>query len=76
LGVDIRSYIGGVFHPFPTMDYRAYTLDDKGHIVCVYELNACDDEDAIAQAQQYVDGHDIEVWQKGRKIGLLSRDAE
>jgi hypothetical protein len=39
-------------------------------------LNACDDEDAIAQAQQYVDGHDIEVWQKGRKIGLLSRDAE
>jgi hypothetical protein len=53
------------------MDYRAYVLDDNGSIVNVRELEARDDSEAVEQAQKYLDGHDLEVWQRDRKVKLL-----
>jgi hypothetical protein len=53
------------------MDYRAYILNDAGKIINVREIVARDDAEAIAQAKQYVDGCDIELWQQGRKVKLL-----
>jgi hypothetical protein len=53
------------------MDYRAYVLDDNGSIVNVRELEAPDDSEAVEQARKYVDGYDLEVWQRARKVKLL-----
>jgi hypothetical protein len=53
------------------MDYRAYVLDDNGSIVNVRELEAPDDSEAVEQAQKYLDGYDLEVWQRARKVKLL-----
>ncbi|WP_155809842.1 hypothetical protein [Bradyrhizobium sp. URHA0013] len=43
------------------MGYRAYVLNDEGHIIGVHELNCVDDDEA--KAAQMLDGHDLEVWQ-------------
>jgi hypothetical protein len=38
------------------------------------DFEAADDEKAIETAKQYVDGHDVELWQLGRQIILLKTD--
>ena len=53
------------------MDYRAYILNDEGHIIGVHELNCADDDEAKAKAAQMLDGHDLEVWQCERRIAVL-----
>ena len=55
------------------MDYKVYRLDDTGHIVSREDIEAPDDEAAIEKARQFVDGHDIELWQLGRMVTLLKR---
>jgi hypothetical protein len=56
------------------MGYRAYVLNDTGRTINVREIVARDDTEAIAQAKQYVDRHDIELWQQARKLKLLHHD--
>jgi hypothetical protein len=51
--------------------YRAYILDRDGHIKLAHPLACETDEQAIAAAQQYVDGHTVELWDRSRKIALL-----
>jgi hypothetical protein len=46
-------------------------LDDNGSIVNVRELEAPDDSEAVEQARKYLDGYDLEVWQRDRKVKLL-----
>lgn len=58
------------------MDYRAYVLSDDGHITAVHELDCADDEEAKQKAAQLLDGHDLEVWYRGRKIALLKHEAQ
>ena len=53
------------------MDYRAYVLDDNGSIVNVRALEAPDDSEAVEQARKHLDGYDLEVWQRARKVKLL-----
>ena len=56
-------------------EYRAYIIGDDGHIQR-FEPIVCDDDDAaIAAATRLVDGHDIEVWQAGRKVTTLKHKA-
>lgn len=55
-------------------DYRAYLIDRDGHITGVRLVAAEDDRGALETARQYVDGHDIEVWDLSRKVGKLTRD--
>jgi hypothetical protein len=59
----------GMIVPFrgtAVMYYRAYVLNADGHITAVHELDCADDEQA-----QMLDGHDLEVWCRERKVALL-----
>ena len=51
--------------------YRAYILDRDGHIKLAHPLACETDEQAIAAAQQYLDGHAVELWDRGPKIALF-----
>jgi hypothetical protein len=48
--------------------YRAYIMGWDGHILSMVELHCANDEAAKERARQLVDGHDVELWQLGRKI--------
>jgi hypothetical protein len=51
--------------------YRAYILNRDGHIKLAHPLACEADEQAIAAAQQYVDGHAVELWDGSRKIAFF-----
>jgi hypothetical protein len=53
------------------MDYRAYLVDADGHIVGVHELDCASDEEAKQKAAQLLDGHDLEVWHRERRVARL-----
>ena len=53
------------------MDYRAYILDDDGRIIGVHELNCTNDEEANEKAAKLLDGHDLEVWHRERRVTRL-----
>ena len=57
------------------VNYRAYLMDSDDRIVRVEILPCPDDQTAIAEAQQLVDGHDVELWHRSRKIARLGPDA-
>ncbi|MCS3497630.1 hypothetical protein M2189_003412 [Bradyrhizobium japonicum] len=52
-------------------DYRAYLLDQDGHIFGAHGFDAVDDEEALQKARRLVDGHDVEIWQLARKVGQI-----
>jgi hypothetical protein len=54
-------------------DYRAYKIGHAGHFFGAVELECVDDTDAMEQAKQLVDGHDIELWQLDRKVATFNR---
>jgi hypothetical protein len=54
--------------------YRAYPVDAHGRIQKRIDFEAADDAAALERARQYVDGHDVEVWQLGRSVGKLEHD--
>jgi len=49
-------------------EYRAFILEEDGHIDRSVEFLCPDDEAAKTYARQFVDGHDVELWQGDRKI--------
>jgi hypothetical protein len=52
--------------------YRAYFVDLDGHILRPAELIEADtDTQAIEAAKQYLNGHDVELWQGSRPVTLL-----
>jgi hypothetical protein len=53
------------------MDYRAYILNGKGRIIGVHELSCADDEEAKQQAAKLLNGRDLEVWHRDRRIAVL-----
>jgi hypothetical protein len=53
--------------------YRAYHLDDNGHIVApAIIISAHDDDDAVRQASAMASCFDVEVWHNQRLIKRLS----
>lgn len=54
--------------------YRVYVLDKDGHISRAIELECPDDEVAKQSARQFVNGHDIELWQRDRQIAKFDRE--
>jgi hypothetical protein len=54
------------------MDYRVYIVGKDGRFVGVREIDAPDDAAALKNARQYVDGRDVEVWERERQIGRIS----
>jgi hypothetical protein len=56
------------------LTYRAYLLDDDDHIVKRQDFEAANDTAALETARQYVDGHDVEVWQSTRILSRLKHE--
>lgn len=53
--------------------YRAYVLTEDDHIFRRHEFEARDGTAALEIATQWVDGNDVEVWEKTHIIGRLKR---
>lgn len=49
-------------------EYRAYIIGPDGAIQTRFEFCCSDDEEAKDRAKQYVNGHDVELWQLDRRI--------
>ena len=49
-------------------EYRAYLLGPDGHIQGRVDFHCADDEEAKERAKALVNGHGIELWQRGRRI--------
>jgi hypothetical protein len=48
--------------------YRVYVIGSDGRFVRAVNLDCADDSAAIESAKQFIDGHDIELWQRDRRI--------
>ena len=54
-------------------DYRVYIIGSDGHFQRSVALECADDAEATEKAKQLVDGQDIELWQRDRKIAKFDR---
>ena len=55
-------------------EFRVYLIGSDGHIKSRVDLICEHEEAARERAKQLVDGHDVELWQLGRKIATFSRN--
>ena len=56
-------------------EYRFYAIEPNGHVSgppAARDLP--DDSEALKEARQMVNGHDIEVWQGSRILAYLTPD--
>ena len=51
--------------------YRAYVLDENSHIAALHDFDADTETGALVYAGRYAFGHEVEVWQGLRRVGLL-----
>jgi hypothetical protein len=58
------------------VDYRLYIIGEGGHIERRLDIEAADDAGATEQARQYLDGKDLELWQRDRLVSKLLRKPE
>ncbi len=55
-------------------EYRIFFLDPDSYITQPPQIVECaDDQEAIQKAKQFIDGHDIELWEKDRCIVRFAR---
>ena len=55
--------------------YRVYVVDAGGHTSQPPQVIECnDDQEALKQARQLVDGKAVEVWNEAKRVGLLEPD--
>jgi hypothetical protein len=54
--------------------YRAFQLDDNGHVIGSVDLSCLNDEDARKQAEQLLKLYDIELWQLDRRVAVLKSE--
>jgi hypothetical protein len=52
-------------------EYRVYVVGGDGHFQRSIPLDCASDEIAKQEAEKLVDGHDVELWQRDRKIARL-----
>jgi hypothetical protein len=52
-------------------EYRAYLIGHDGHFRNAVPLVCADDAEAEEKAKQLVDGHDVELWQRDRKVATF-----
>jgi hypothetical protein len=75
-GLGARSFAEPVGMRAEMADYRAYTIGHEGHFIAHRAFVCENDADAIEWAKQLVDGHDIELWNEGRFVIRLVRNAK
>jgi len=56
--------------------YRAYVIGQDGHFIRSIDLSCADDNAAIESAKQLIDGHDLELWQRDRRIARFDSKLE
>ncbi len=49
-------------------EYRVYVIGLDGRFIRSIDISCADDSAAIESAKQLIDGHDIELWQRDRRI--------
>jgi hypothetical protein len=57
-------------------DYRVYLIGQRGHFQKSIPLECANDEAAKQEAEQFIDGHDVELWQRERKIARFQRKSK
>ena len=55
-------------------EYRVYIVGSDGHFQRSIPLICAGDDEAKVKAQQLVDGHDLELWQRDRKIASFEHN--
>ena len=58
------------------MDYRVFVLGEDGHVVHRHEFWCETEDEAKERAQQLVDGRDVELWHRDRKIATFRHNGE
>ena len=53
--------------------YRVYVTSDSGYFIGVREINCVTDAEAVAAARQFLEGCDLEVWHRGRRIARIRK---
>jgi hypothetical protein len=56
--------------------YRVYLTADSGYFIGVREINCGTDAEAVAAARQFLEGCDLEVWHRGRRIACIRRNGD
>ncbi|MBR1130160.1 hypothetical protein [Bradyrhizobium iriomotense] len=56
-----------------TQQYRAYLVGENGIFQSAEAFEAASDASALEFAQRFTRRGDVEVWQLGRRIGLLKK---
>ena len=52
--------------------YRFYRLDWNDRVDGPPQIVECGDDDAaLIEARNYVDGHAIEIWRDNKRVGLI-----
>jgi hypothetical protein len=54
-------------------EYLAYMVGSDGHFHSSVPLECANDTEAMKQAEQLADGHDVELWQRDRKIARFDQ---
>jgi hypothetical protein len=54
--------------------FYAYIVDENGHVLRRVDLVLDSEVAAKERAKQLVDGHDVELWQRDRKIATFTRN--
>ena len=57
-----------------TLAYRAYMIGDDNKVRSATVIEAESDQEAISLSRQLVDGHAIELWDRGRFVARLDVD--
>jgi hypothetical protein len=52
--------------------YRAFIIGKYDHFLNVHVFDAESDQDAVKTAERYVNGVDVEVWERKRFIARLT----
>jgi hypothetical protein len=52
--------------------YRAYIIGQDGHFEEAISLDCRDDTTAVESAKQFVNGHNVELWQQSRLVTKLA----
>jgi hypothetical protein len=57
------------------LTYRVYVVDAEGHVFGPPYIVQCgDDDEAVRQAHQYLEGKPVEVWRDAKRVARLERE--
>jgi hypothetical protein len=58
------------------LHYRVYLIGQDSRFIKSIDLSCADDSAAIESAKQLIDGYDIELWQRDRRIARFDGKPE